>query len=380
MKKLLILGISGSIGTQTVDVVKKHPEEFEIVGCSIYNNTEYLKELLSKIDIPYVGIKKRDLVLEAQFPNTKFFYGKEGLCEMTASLDYDLMINALVGFSGLLPTLSSLVNKKDVALANKETLVIAGDIVNKIAKANDVKIYPIDSEHSAIFQCLNGEDKKAIRRLVITASGGAFRHLKHEELKDVTLEQALNHPTWKMGKKVTIDSATMMNKGFEVIEAHHLFNVDYDQIDVLQHSESIIHSMVEFEDSSTMAQLSNPDMRVAIQYALSYPNRISNDLTPSLDLATVACLNFSKLDFERYPLLKLAYEVGKKGGNMGAILNAADEEAIALFTQGKISFVDIERVVIDTVNNASYLPDASLQERFKSDIWARKYVKMKRGD
>lgn len=374
MKNLLILGVSGSIGTQTVDVVEEHPDEFKIVACSIYHNKEYLRELLKRHDIPYVGIHSKDEELENEFPNTQFFYGEKGLCELAKLEDYDLMVNALVGINGLLPTLSGLLAGKDIALANKETLVIGGDLVMALAKKNHCHIYPIDSEHSAIFQCLNGEDKKTLRRLIITASGGAFRHLSHDELKNVTLDEALHHPTWKMGRKVTIDSATMMNKGFEVIEAHYLFDVDYDHIDVLQHAESIIHSMVEFNDRSTMAQMANPDMRIAIQYALTYPKRESNDHVQSLDLASVAALHFANLSYERYPLLALAYEVGRKGGNMGAVLNAADEVAIELFIEGKIAFIDIEKLIIHAVRNAEYIPDAGLNERFLSDQKTRKYL------
>lgn len=377
MKKLLVLGVSGSIGTQTIDVIKEHLDEFELVGCSVYSNIAYARQLLQEFNLAYIGLKEANPILEHEFPDTKFYYGEEGLCEMAKLGDYDLLINALVGINGLLPTLTAMMAKKDVALANKETLVIAGDIVNKVAKANGVKIYPIDSEHSAIYQCLNGERREDIKRLIITASGGAFRHLKHDELANVTLQEALHHPTWKMGKKVTIDSATMMNKGFEVIEAHYLFDIAFDNISVLQHRESVIHSMVEFKDHSVMAQLSNPDMRIAIQYALTSPCRIANNLTPSLKLEELGSLNFSKLNFERYPLLALAYEVGRKGGNLGAILNAADEEAINLFSEGKISFLDIENVVKDTIANAVYIKDASLEERFNADRWAREYVKLK---
>ena len=375
MKKLLVLGISGSIGTQTVDVVDEHPQDFEIVGCSVYRNKDYLKSLLMNHEIKHVAIACKDDELEVLYPDVNFYYGESGLCEMASKLEYDVMVNALVGISGLLPTLSALISKKDVALANKETLVIAGDIVNALAEKNGCQIYPIDSEHSAIFQCLKGEKESEVERLIITASGGAFRHLTRAELKNVILQEALHHPTWKMGKKVTIDSATMMNKGFEVIEAHYLFGVDYQNIDVLQHSESIIHSMVEFKDKSVIAQLSKPDMRVAIQYALTYPNRYLNTHVESLDLAKVGSLNFSNIDFNRYPLLALAYNVGKRAGNLGAVLNAADETAIGLFTAGKIAFSDIDKIVIGTVRNANYIPNASLQERFKADAWARKFIK-----
>lgn len=377
MKKLLILGISGSIGTQTVDVIREHPEDFEIVGCSVYSNIEYLQAILKEFKIKYACIDKKDHLLEATYPDTKFYYGEEGLCQMTAELDYDILVNALVGISGLIPTLTAILNKHDVALANKETLVVAGDLVMKLASNNKVNIRPVDSEHSAIYQCLNGESKEYVKRLIITASGGAFRHLTHEELANVTLEEALHHPTWKMGKKVTVDSATMMNKGFEVIEAHHLFDIDYDHISVLQHSESIIHSMVEYNDRSVIAHLANPDMRIPIQYAISMPDRLSNDSLTSLNLEDIAELHFSKIDFKRYPLLELAYYVGKMGGNLGAALNAADEEAFNLFINEKIRFIDIEEIVIDAVKNAEYIAKPNLEELFKTDKKTRQYIKDK---
>lgn len=374
MKKLLVFGISGSIGTQTVDVVREHQDKFEIVGCSVHSNIEYLRKLLKEFKIKNVCIAEENKELEDEFTDINFYYGNDGLCKMVEDIEYDLLINSLVGISGLLPTLTSIINKKDVALANKETLVVGGDLVMKLAKTNGVSIIPIDSEHSAIYQCLNGKNAKQVKRLVITASGGAFRHLSHDELENVSIEDALHHPTWKMGKKVTIDSASMMNKGFEVIEAHHLFNVDYDNIDVLQHSESIVHSLVEYQDKSMIAQLSNPDMRVAIQYALSQPDRLENELTPSLNLEDIMCLHFSKLDFKRYPLLELAYYVGRMGGNLGAVLNAADEEAIDLFLNNKISFVDIEKIVIKAIKEAEYIANPSLQDLFASDKKTREKI------
>jgi len=374
MKKLVLLGATGSIGTQTIDIVLKYPNMYEIVALSVGYNIALLEEILSKIKVKYVCTAETNKCLTEKYPDITFYSGDLGL-NILASLDnYDLLVNALVGFVGLKPTLTAIDHKKDVALANKETLVVAGKFINKEKRKNGVTIFPIDSEHSAIFQSLQGNKIEDVKRLIITASGGSFRNKTREELNNVTVEDALNHPNWAMGAKITIDSATMMNKGFEVIEAHWLFNIDYEEIDVIMHKQSIIHSMVEYVDNSVIAQLGNADMRLPIQYALCYPNRFEIKGTKSLDFAEIATLNFEKVDFDRFPLLKLAYEVGKKDGNLPAVLNAANEVANKAFRDGKISFLDIENLIISAVNDVEYLPNASLEEVIYYDGWAREYV------
>ena len=272
-----------------------------------------------------------------------------------------------------MPTLNAIRRGVNVALANKEILVARGHIVMREAKEHNVDIIPIDSEHSAIFQCIKGYQHSEIENLIITASGGSFRHLSREQLKDVTLEMALKHPNWNMGKVITIDSATMMNKGFEVIEAHWLFDIDYDHIKTILHPQSIVHSLVEFRDHSMMAQMSVSDMRMPIQFALNYPERHVNN-SKSLDLIKVASLNFGELSTERYPLLKLAYDIGKMGGNMPATMNGANERAVCLFLQGKINFTDIENMIFDTVKNANYIENPDINDIIESDRWAQQYV------
>lgn len=367
MKRIVILGASGSIGLQTVDVCKRNKDLFEVVAISVGKNIEVCIKLIKELNVKYVSVQNEEdaILLKKQFNEINIFYGDDGLRTLVELKDYDLLVNALVGFVGLLPTIYAIRNKKNVALANKETLVVGGDIVNKELKENNCKLYPIDSEHSAIFQCLLGNDKKEVKKLIITASGGSFRNLSREELCNVTVKDALDHPTWSMGPKITIDSATMMNKGFEVIEAHYLFDIPYDKIDVILHKQSVIHSMVEYVDGSIICQLANPDMRLPIQYAINYPERL--EFENDFDFNLMKELNFDKIDFNRFPLLKLAYDVGKKAGNLGCILNAANEVANSYFRTGKISFLDIEKYIFDTVNNATYIKDVKLEDLIEID-------------
>ena len=290
--------------------------------------------------------KEDSQLLKGEFPfGTKFAYGEAGMIEVAVYQKSDILLNAVIGSIGLFPTLQAIKAKKTIALANKETLVTAGHVVMEAAKQNNVAILPVDSEHSAIYQCLQGEKAANVSRLILTASGGSFRDLSREELQSVTLEQALNHPNWSMGSKITIDSATMMNKGLEVIEAHWLFNLPYDQIDVLLHRESMIHSMVEYHDSSVIAQLGSPDMRVPIQYALTYPDRLPLQTEKKFDLAEIGKLHFEKMDMDRFRCLRFAYEAGKSGGTMPTVLNAANEAAVGAFLSGKITFLQIEDLI-----------------------------------
>ena len=283
-------------------------------------------------------------------------------------------MNAIVGFAGLVPTIEAIKAKKDIALANKETLVVAGHIITKLVKEYDVALLPVDSEHSAIFQSLNGENKKQIKKIILTASGGSFRNKTREELMGVSVAEALNHPNWSMGAKITIDSATLFNKGLEVIEAKWLFDVSYDQIEVLIHPESIIHSMVEFIDTSIIGQLGNPDMRLPIQYALTYPQRDILFGGESLDLAKVATLTFKKPDFKRFKALALAYQAGRDGGSKPCVLNGANEQANELFRRGKIEFLQIEELVEKALNSHRFIKDPTLQQLIEVDAWARNFV------
>ena len=376
MKKISILGVTGSIGMQTVDVVVSHPDLFEVIGVSAGRNIEKLKEVIETIHPCYVSVIEEEdaLTLQKEYPNIEIYYGKEGLVKIATLEQVNVVLNAVVGFAGLVPTIEAIKLKKDSALANKETLVVAGHIITKLAKENGVVLLPVDSEHSAIFQCLNGEDHGAVDRLLITASGGSFRDKSRDELVGVTKQQALNHPNWSMGAKITIDSATMFNKGFEVIEAHWLFNVDYDHIHVYIHPESIIHSMVEFEDTAVMAQLGTPDMRLPIQYALTYPKRIEIHGSQKLDLAKIASLHFKEPDFNRYPALKMAYDAGKKGGSYPCVLNGANEMANLLFREGKIEFLQIEELVEKAMNAHQVIQDPNVSQLLEIDHWARDFV------
>lgn len=373
MKRILLLGATGSIGTQTIDVVRQHPDQFELVGVTAGRQTDKLAEIVKEFpSIQTVGAdQKDDIVFEAE----NVFYGSDAMVQCIENCEFDLLVNAVVGFRGLKPTLAALEKNIDVALANKESLVAGGMLVRKMLKKTGRKLYPIDSEHSAIFQCLQGNDKKDVKRLIITASGGSFRDKARSELTDVTVEQTLNHPNWSMGKRITVDSATMVNKGFEVIEAHYLFEMPFDQIDVVLHRESYVHSMVEYNDNAVIAQIGSADMRLPIQYALCYPDRPVLHEDKPLDLTQTLTMHFQKMDFERYPILKTAYEIGRKEGNLGAVFNGADEQAVELFLQEKISFLQIEESILYALDNIPYIADPTYEELENSDLTARKLVR-----
>lgn len=350
MKKISIIGVTGSIGLQTIDVIEKNKSQFEVVSIAAGKNVDALRGILSRIDVRRVCMKDETHIaaLKLEYPNIEFTYGMDGLLEV-AHDDSDMLVTAILGSVGIRPTLAAIKQKKDIALANKETLVAAGAIVMDVAKEAGVQILPVDSEHSAIFQCLKGEDKKAIKRLMITASGGSFRDLERHELDKVTLKDALNHPNWSMGKKITIDSATMLNKGLEVIEAKWLFDLEVDQISTILHRESIVHSMVEFVDNSIIAQIGNSDMRHPIQFALTYPDRLP--MNNPLDWAQLTQLNFKEMDLNRFKMLQYAYDAIKIGGTMPAVLNAANELAVSEFLKEKISFLEIEQIVESAMNH-----------------------------
>lgn len=362
-KKISLLGATGSIGVQTLDILKRNPEVFELVSFSAGRNIQQVEEIVQTFQPKLVSVilKEDAEKLQVAFPNTKFVFGAEGLKAVASHEDAEILVNAVIGSVGLEPTLEAIRRGMTIAIANKETLVAAGEIVMAEAKKYNAPILPVDSEHSALFQSLNGENPKEISKLILTASGGSFRHLTRDDLADVTVEQALAHPNWSMGNKLTIDSATMMNKGLEVIEAHHLFNMPYDQIDVLLHKESIIHSMVEFHDTSVMAQLGSPDMRVPIQYALTYPNRIPMQNANRLRLEEIAQLHFEKMDFDRFKALALAYAAGRAGGTMPTAMNAANEVAVGLFMAGKIPFLQIDELVEKVMDQHEIITKPTLE-------------------
>lgn len=369
MKYISLLGATGSIGQQTIDVVRNHPEQFTIVALSAGKNMDLVRSYIKEFKPELVSVQTKEdaETLRSEFGqhNMKFMYGDEGLVSVAVFHKASILVNAVIGSVGLYPTLQAIRANKDIAIANKETLVTAGHLVINEAKKAGVQLLPVDSEHSAIFQALQGEQEKNIERLVITASGGSFRDRTREELVGVTVEEALNHPNWSMGAKITIDSASMMNKGLEVIEAHWLFDLPYDKIDVLLHRESVIHSMVEFHDSSVIAQLGTPDMRVPIQYALTYPDRLPLIGRKRLNLAEIGQLHFAEMDFNRYPCLQYAFEAGKIGGTMPTVLNAANEAAVAGFLTGRISFLEIETLIEEALNRHQVIvnPDlATIQE------------------
>lgn len=376
MKRIAILGSTGSIGTQTLDIAQHAPDKFQIEALSGGYNSQLLIEQVKKFHPKVVSVATKELADEVSknvSSSTKVLYGEEGLMEVAASTDADLVVTALVGSQGLKPTMAAIEAGKHIGLANKETLVSAGHIVKDAIRRKGVSLLPIDSEHSAIFQCLNGENRSQIAKITLTASGGSFRDRSREELEGVTVEQALQHPNWSMGAKITIDSATMVNKGLEVIEAHWLFDLSYDEIDVLIHPESVIHSYVEFVDNSVIAQLGNPDMRVPIQYALTYPDRYPTP-THRLDLAAIGKLHFREMDYNRYPCLRMAFESGKQGGTTPTVYNAANEIAVARFLKGEITFLQIEQIIEAVLQKHESHSNPQLDVIHEQDIWARAFA------
>lgn len=384
MKNIAILGSTGSIGTQALDIIEKHPELFKVTVLTANNNWELLAEQALKFhprkviiasDSNYIKLKHA-----LQKSDIEVISGEDNMSYAGTGENVDIVITALVGYSGLLPTIKAIQDHKTIALANKETLVVAGELVTGLAKDNDVKILPVDSEHSAIFQCLQGEKRKNLKKVLLTASGGPFRKYSLEDLKKVTVKQALNHPNWNMGTKVTIDSASMMNKGFEMIEAKWLFKCDPEDIEILVHPQSIVHSMVQFCDGSVKAQIGIPDMRIPIQYALSYPDRLSSSEF-TLNWSQVHELTFEKPDTKKFPLLRLAFEAIEKGGNMPCILNAANEIAVQAFLKERISFVMMPLLVENMMEVISFNSQPTLEEliitneitRIKAQNWVESH-------
>lgn len=381
MKLISILGSTGSIGTQTLDIVRDHPDRFQVVGLAAGNNITLLAEQIREFKPEIVAIQNETKLVElheaiANLPDKPILLaGKEAICEVASYGKSDSVVTGIVGCAGLLPTIAAIKAGKDIALANKETLIAGGPVVLPLIKEYGVKLLPADSEHSAIFQCLQGIPEKGLRKIILTASGGSFRDLPVEKLSTVTVKDALKHPNWSMGQKITIDSATLMNKGLEVIEAHYLFGLDYDNIDIVIHPQSIIHSMIELQDTSVLAQLGWADMRLPLLYALSYPDRIPTNWE-TLDLVKVGSLTFREPDHDKYPCMQLAYHAGRIGGCLPAVLNAANEQAVALFLQEKIAFLDIPRLIESVCDRFSSQnkSEPNLDDIIYADEWARQAV------
>ena len=380
MKNIAILGSTGSIGTQTLEVISENKNKFKIDLLSANRNYKLLIEQAIKYkpetiifgDINY----KRDLEKGLKNEKINIYYGEKALNNFTEFCNPSLVLTALVGKSGLIPTINAIKNNIDIALANKETLVVAGEIIMNLCEKHNVNIYPVDSEHSAIYQCLVGEKHETIEKIILTASGGPFRNKKLNDLKKITKEEALNHPNWSMGDKITIDSSTLMNKGLEVIEAKFLFNVTIDRIDVVIHPQSIIHSMVEFNDGSIKAQLGEPDMKLPIQYALGFSERIKNNYK-RFNFSKNNRLTFEEPCIKTFKNLHLAFEAGKQGGNMPCILNASNEIAVDAFLKEKIAYLDMTKIIEESLNKISYIASPNLDQLIETDLKTRKYSKDK---
>ncbi|MGF2010874.1 1-deoxy-D-xylulose-5-phosphate reductoisomerase [Nostoc sp. DedVER01b] len=381
MKAITLVGSTGSIGTQTLDIVTQYPDQFRIVGLAAGSNVEMLaaqiRQFRPKIAAIYSEDKLpalKEAIIDLD-PQPILLAGEAGVIEVARYGDAQTVVTGIVGCAGLLPTIAAIEAGKDIALANKETLIAGAPVVLPLVEKHGVKLLPADSEHSAIFQCLQGVPKSGLRKILLTASGGAFRDWDVEKLADVTVADALKHPNWSMGRKITVDSATLMNKGLEVIEAHFLFGLDYDDIEIVIHPQSIIHSLIELQDTSVLAQLGWPDMRLPLLYALSWPDRIYTNWE-RLDLVKAGNLTFREPDHQKYPCMQLAYAVGKAGGSMPAVLNAANEQAVALFLEEKIRFLDIPRCiewVCDRHQNDNRA-NPSLDDILAADKWARQEV------
>lgn len=370
-KRISILGSTGSIGTQTLEVIEKISDKVEIYALAGGNNVALLMQQIQSFSPKVVCVQSEAsrVQIKKTFPDVKVLYGDVGLEEICSDKQNDLIVVAVSGKIGLKPTLKAIESKINIALANKETLVMAGDIVMQKAGVNGVNILPVDSEHSAIFQCLNGDvnNMKEVKKLVITASGGPFREKSLDEIKAATVEQTLAHPKWNMGKKITVDSATLMNKGLEVIEAHHLFGIDYDNIDVVIHPQSILHSAVEFVDGSVIAQIGLPSMHLPIQYALTYPERVEGIKTESFNFLDAKRFDFEKPNLVKFPFLKLAYEAGKTGGSAPICLNAANEEAVMAFLRGQIKLYKIFEITYDMMSQHKVIQSPSIDDIMEID-------------
>jgi len=378
MKKVSILGSTGSIGINALSVIDNHLGEFDVIALSANKNGQLLIEQALKYQPEFVAIVDTEtaIIVEDQLSSTniKVLKGRDGLLELSSYESADLMLNALVGSSGMEPTINALKSKVDVALSNKESLVMAGNIINDIKNNSGAKIFPVDSEHSAIWQCLTGESMEDVNKIILTGSGGPFRTLDRSKFSSITPEQALKHPNWDMGNKITIDSATMMNKGLEVIEAFWLFNISKEMIEIIIHPESIIHSMVEFKDKSIKAQLGLPDMKIPIQYALTFPNHPQSSWK-ELSLTEIKSLTFEKPDYKKFPCMRLAFDVLEKEGSAPAVLNVANEQAVYRFLNNEISFNEISHIIEMACEQHNYISQPTLDDLLKLEIWSTDFVK-----
>jgi len=381
VKAITLLGSTGSIGTQTLDIVSEHPDQFRIVGMAAGRNVELFAQQIRTFRPEIVAIcdesklaELKDAIADLN-PQPIILSGEAGIVEVARYGDAESVVSGIVGCAGLLPTIAAIEAKKNIALANKETIIAGAPVVLPLMQKHGVKMLPADSEHSAIFQCLQGVPDGGLKKIILTASGGSFRDLPVEKLATVTVADALKHPNWTMGRKITIDSATLMNKGLEVIEAHYLFGVDYDDIEIVIHPQSIIHSLIELQDTSVLAQLGWADMRLPLLYSLSYPDRVPTTWE-RLDLVKLGTLTFREPDHAKYPCMKLAYAAGRAGGCMPAVLNAANEQAVALFLEEKIRFLDIPRLIEETCDRytAQNRSTPTLEEILAADEWARQTV------
>jgi 1-deoxy-D-xylulose-5-phosphate reductoisomerase len=382
MKRLSILGSTGSIGTSALDIVRMHPDRFQVKALTAANNIDFFSRQIDEFKPELVAVINKEKALELSLVlkgvlkgsrRPEILFGEVGFCEAASYKDSDTVLLAMVGAAGLKPALSAIEAKKQIALANKETLVMAGEIIMAKAKKNGVSILPVDSEHSAIFQCLKGSLQKDLKTIFLTASGGPFREKPFNEFKNITLKDALNHPTWNMGHKITIDSATLMNKGLEIIEAVHLFDVTHKEITVLIHPQSIVHSMVGYKDGSIMAQMGQPDMKGAISYALSEPERLNLQMDFP-DFAGLGSLTFEKPDTQRFPSLLFAFEACKQKGTLPAVMNAANEVAVKAFLEKRIGFSDIFRLISRTMELHTRIDNPDLSGIIEADYWARDIV------
>lgn len=378
MKRIVVLGSTGSIGKSSLEVVRGNADLFQIVGLSGHRNMELLKQQIKEFHPKYVTVGYWEAYQELKtiFPEIQFFYGEQGLEELASVEDYDILLTAVSGAVGIRATVKGIEKEKRIALANKETMVAAGSYINDLLKRYPkAEIIPVDSEHSAIFQSLQGNDKKEVKRLIITASGGAFRGKTRIELEKVGVQDALKHPNWSMGKKITVDSATLVNKGLEIIEAHELFGIDYDKIDTILHPQSIIHSMVEYQDNSIIAQMGVTDMKLPIQYAFTYPRRVSNSVLESLDFLKYGQMSFEKIDTQVFQGIDLARKAGNVGGTMPIVLNAANEIAVDFFLKEKIRFLEIYEVIQAAMEQFPREEIQSLEHILAKDHEVREWVK-----
>ena len=382
MKNVAILGATGSIGTQTLDVIKNDRKNFKLLAATANNNhakiIDIIKDFNPKIVVLMddISAKKVNKYCIENNKDVEVLTGFKGLSTAVTLKEVDIVVTSVVGMVGLIPTINAIRAGKNIALANKETLVVAGDIVINESIKYGSKILPVDSEHGAIFQCINGNNKSDISKILLTASGGPFRGKNKQELREIAPNDALKHPKWHMGNKISIDSSTLMNKGLEVIEAHWLFNIPYEDIDVVIHPQSIIHSMVEYCDGTVISQMATTDMRLPIQYALNYPNR-GKRIIDKLDFYKLEKLTFEKPDMETFGCLRLAYEVGKKGGNLPTILNASNEIAVELFLQNKIKFLQIQEIIEDSLDQFEYFKEVDIDMILNTDIRVRNYINRK---